>query len=130
MSTLSEAGSKELLAGFGVPFAPEIVAATADDAVDAADQLGYPVAAKLNGDAIAHKTERGLVRLGLADAGAVRRAADELLGAATAADGPVTVLVAPMVGGHRELITGLLRDPQFGPTVMLGVGGVLTEAAR
>ena len=40
----------------------------------------------------------------------------------------MTVLVAPMVGGHRELITGLLRDPQFGPTVMLGVGGVLTEA--
>ena len=62
--------------------------------------------AKLNGDAIAHKTERGLVRLGLADATAVRRAAGELLAAATPADGDVAVLVAPMVRGNRELIAG------------------------
>ena len=89
---------------------------------------GYPVVAKLNGDAIAHKTERGLVRLGLADADAVRRAAAELLAAATPDDGDVDVLVAPMVRGNRELIAGVLRDPQFGPTVMLGVGGILAEA--
>ncbi|MCU1455529.1 MAG: putative acyl-CoA synthetase, partial [Acidimicrobiales bacterium] len=69
--TLSEADSKTLLAGHGVPIAPERLAATPDDAVAAADALGYPVVAKLCGDSIAHKTERGLVRLGLADAGAV-----------------------------------------------------------
>ena len=84
--------------------------------------------AKLNGDAIAHKTERGLVRLGLADAAAVRQAAGELLAAATPDDGDVAVLVAPMIRGNRELIAGVLRDPQFGPTVMLGVGGILAEA--
>ena len=55
-------------------------------------------------------------------------AADELLAAATPDDGEVSVLVAPMVAGNRELIAGLVRDPQFGPTVMLGVGGILAEA--
>jgi acetyltransferase len=83
---------------------------------------------KLCGDAIAHKTERGLVRLRLGDAAAVDTAAAELLAAATADDGPVSLLVAPMIAGTREFIAGVVRDPQFGPTVMLGVGGVLAEA--
>ena len=126
--TLSETESKQLLAGYGVPIAPERLASSVDDAVAAADALGYPVVAKLNGDAIAHKTERGLVRLGLGDADAVRRAAGELLAAARPEDGDVDVLVAPMVRGNRELIAGVLRDQQFGPTVMLGVGGILAEA--
>ena len=126
--TLSEAESKLLLAAHGVPVLPERVATTPDDAVAAADELGYPVVAKLCGDAIAHKTERGLVKLRLHDADAVRRAATELLDAATTDDGAVGVLVAPMVSGNRELIAGLVRDPQFGMAVMLGVGGVLAEA--
>jgi acetyl-CoA synthetase (ADP-forming) len=126
--TLSEADSKELLAGFGLPIAPEVVAADPDAAVAAADGIGYPVVAKLCGDAIAHKSERGLVRLHLGDADAVRSAATELLAAATPDDGEVAVLVAPMVRGNREMIAGLSRDPQFGMTVMVGVGGVLTEA--
>ncbi|MET0146710.1 MAG: acetate--CoA ligase family protein [Ilumatobacteraceae bacterium] len=126
--TLSESHSKALLGAVGIALAPERIAATPADAVAAADEFGYPVVAKLNGDAIAHKTERGLVRLGLADAGAVERAATDLLAAATDADGAVGVLVAPMIKGNRELIAGVLRDPQFGPTVMLGVGGILAEA--
>ncbi|HSL59269.1 MAG TPA: acetate--CoA ligase family protein [Acidimicrobiales bacterium] len=126
--TLSEAESKRLLAAHGVPFAPEHVVPDAESAVAAADQIGYPVVAKLNGDRIAHKTERGLVRLGLGDAAAVRRAADELLAAATPDDGEVSVLVAPMLRGTRELIAGIATDPQFGPTVLLGLGGVLAEA--
>jgi acetate---CoA ligase (ADP-forming) subunit beta len=126
--TLSEARSKALLAPFGVPFPDELTAADPDDAVAAAERFGYPVVAKLNGDRIAHKTERGLVRLALSDAGAVRQAATELLGAATPDDGEVSVLVAPMLRATRELIVGLTRDPQFGMTVMVGVGGVLAEA--
>jgi acetyl-CoA synthetase (ADP-forming) len=86
------------------------------------------VVLKLNGDAIAHKTERGLVRLNVADAAAVEHAAAELLGAATPSDGPVDLLVAPMLRGNRELIAGLHHDPQFGSTVMLGIGGILAEA--
>ena len=126
--TLSEAESKVLLAAHGVPFAPERVVASAAEAVAAAEELGHPVVVKLNGDAIAHKTERGLVRLGLADAAAVEAAGAELLARATPADGEVSLLVAPMLRGNRELIAGLATDPQFGMTVMVGVGGILAEA--
>jgi succinyl-CoA synthetase beta subunit len=127
-TTLSEAASKELLGRYGVPMVAERLTDSADAAAEAADALGFPVVAKLCGDRIAHKTERGLVRLNLGDADAVHAAASELFAAATADDGPVQVLVAPMVKGTRELIAGLNDDPQFGMTVMLGVGGILAEA--
>jgi acetyl-CoA synthetase (ADP-forming) len=127
-TTLSEAASKRLLAGHGVPVPDERLVATAADAGVAAAEIGFPVVVKLCGATIAHKTERGLVRLNLATADAVRAAATELLAAATADDGDVEVLVAPMVRGSRELIAGLHSDPQFGMTVMLGIGGVLAEA--
>jgi acetyltransferase len=127
-TTLSERDSKALLAEYGVPIAPERVVDDPGAAGDAADELGYPVVVKLNGDAIAHKTERGLVKLRLSDRDAVEAAAAELLAAATPDDGAVSLLVAPMIAGHRELIAGVVRDPQFGPTVMLGVGGILAEA--
>ncbi|MBK9178190.1 MAG: acetate--CoA ligase family protein [Acidimicrobiales bacterium] len=127
-ATLSEADSKALLARHGVPVLDERVASTPAAAAEAAAAVGFPVVAKLCGDAIAHKTERGLVRLNLPDAGAVRAAAAELLAAATPDDGDVAVLVAPMVKGNRELIAGLHHDPQFGMTVMLGLGGILAEA--
>jgi succinyl-CoA synthetase beta subunit len=130
MPTLSEAESKRVLARAGVPVLDERVVATADEAATAADELGYPVVAKLCGDAIAHKTERGLVRLRLGSSDDVRTAAQELLDAATPEDGDVGVLVAPMVSGNRELIAGLHDDPQFGMTVMLGVGGILAEAVQ
>jgi len=128
MPTLSEAASKELLGRFGAPFPAEQVVASANGAVAAADALGYPVVVKLGGDAIAHKTERGLVRLAVGSAEQVRDAAEALLAAATPEDGEVHLLVAPMLRATRELIAGLHRDPQFGMTVMLGVGGVLAEA--
>ncbi|TMB77547.1 MAG: CoA-binding protein [Chloroflexi bacterium] len=126
--TLSEHASKALLAGYGVPVAREALAADAAAAALAAAEIGFPVALKLCGDAIAHKTERNLVCLGLADAGAVRAAAAELLALGRPDDGDVALLVAEMVRGRRELIAGVVRDPQFGPCVMLGVGGILAEA--
>ncbi|MEY3290046.1 MAG: hypothetical protein RLY19_137 [Actinomycetota bacterium] len=126
-STLSESDSKELLGAFGVPFAPEHRVNTSEEAAAAATQLGFPVVVKLGGDRIAHKTERGLVRLRLADAQAVLDASSDLLAAATKDDGEVHLLVAPMIAGTRELIAGMLVDPQFGPTVMLGIGGVMAE---
>ena len=108
--------------------ADEREVATAELAALAATEIGFPVVAKLCGDAIAHKTERGLVRLKLGSAQAVNEAAADLLAAARPEDGPVTVLVAPMVQGNRELIAGVVRDPQFGASVMLGIGGILAEA--
>jgi acetyl-CoA synthetase (ADP-forming) len=126
--TLSEPDSKALLADYGIPLVDERIVATPADAAAAAEALGFPVVAKLCGERIAHKTERGLVRLNLNDPGAVDAAASDLLAAARPDDGEVAVLVAPMVSGTRELIAGLSTDPQFGPTVMVGVGGVLAEA--
>ena len=125
--TMSEALSKQLLTPFGFPFAAEVVVSTAIEAGNAADAMGYPVVAKLNGDLIAHKTERGLVRLGLANRVAVEHAASELLSMATSDDGAVQLLIAKMINGSRELIVGMVRDPAFGKTAMLGVGGIFAE---
>jgi acetyl-CoA synthetase (ADP-forming) len=126
-STLSEADSKRLLARYGVPFAREQIVTTVTDAVAAARSIGFPVVAKLNGDGIAHKTERGLVKLNLSSAEAVQQAAAELLAAARPRDGAVSLLVAQQLRGSRELIAGVARDAQFGPVVMLGIGGVIAE---
>jgi len=128
MPTLSEADSKRLLASHGVLFPSEREVGSVSSAVAAARELGHPVVVKLGGAAIAHKTERGLVRLGLADDDEVADACTALLAAARPEDGEVHLLVAPMVTGNRELIAGLHRDEQFGMTVMLGVGGILAEA--
>jgi acetyl-CoA synthetase (ADP-forming) len=125
--TLSESDSADLVARYGVPVAPSRRAGTPADAVAAAEALGLPVVVKLHAPGLAHKSERRLVRLGLTDSAAVRAAATELLADAGDASG-ADLLVAPMVSGTRELVAGLHSDAQFGPTVMVGVGGVLTEA--
>ena len=127
-TTLSERASKALLAEYGVPLAPERLVRDADAAVAAAEDLGFPVVVKLNGDGITHKSERGLVRLAVSDPATVREASVDLLSRVRPEDGEVGLLVAPMIAGTRELIAGALRDPQYGPSVMLGVGGVLAEA--
>ncbi len=126
-TTLSEFASKELLRERGVAFASEQQVRDAEAAAQAAAEIRFPVVVKLCGDAIAHKTERDLVRLALADEAAVREAASELLAKATPEDGEVSLLVAEMVRGRRELILGLVRDEQFGPCVLLGLGGILAE---
>jgi succinyl-CoA synthetase beta subunit len=124
--TLSEHESKEILRAAGIAVPSEHLVETADAAAHAAATLGFPVALKLCGRSIAHKTERNLVRLGLRDADAVRDAGAALLGA-RGSDDDVRLLVCPMVHGRRELIAGLVRDPTFGPCVMLGVGGIFAE---
>ncbi len=128
--TLSEYDSKQLLREYGVATVSEHLAADADAAVARATQIGFPAVLKLCGAAIAHKTERDLVRLALVDAAAVRAAATELLARKRPGDGDAQLLVQAMVRGRRELIVGLVRDAQFGPCVMLGMGGILAEAMR
>src|SRR5213593_4869102 len=110
-TTLSEHASTQLLAAYSVPVAREMLASHPDGAVRAAETLGFPVVVKLCGDAVAHKTERQLVRLGLSDAGAVRVAAQELLALRRPEDGEVELLVAEQVRGRRELMAGVVRDP-------------------
>lgn len=128
MPTLSEAESKALLARHGIPVPAEELVDSAEEAAAAAERIGYPVVVKLCGRAIAHKTERGLVKLNLRDAAAVEAAASDLLAAARPEDGDVGLLVGVMVSGARELIAGFVRDDEFGPCVMLGIGGIFAEA--
>jgi acetyltransferase len=128
MTTLSELESKRRLGAHGVAFPAERSLTSPEAAAAAATEIGFPVVAKLNGDSIAHKTERGLVRLGLRTAEDVASAAEELLAAARPEDGEVSVLVAPMLSTVREFIAGVTVDDQFGPCVLFGVGGVLAEA--
>ena len=101
--TLSEAESKNLLGAFGIAFARESRAPDTQAALEAAADIGFPVALKLNGDTIAHKTERGLVRLGLSDSESLAEAAEALLALGRPEDGPVDLLVAEMVVVWRQL---------------------------
>jgi acetyl-CoA synthetase (ADP-forming) len=128
--TLSEHESKQLLADAGIPIPEQRLVSSADEAVSAAEELGYPVALKLCGRGIAHKTERNLVRLDVGSAEEVRDQAGQLLAERRPEDGDAGVLIQAMVSGRRELIAGLLRDPQFGPCVMFGLGGVFAELVK
>ena len=128
MGVLSEFESKRLLEHHGVAISRDALAHSADEAIAAAAEIGGPVAVKLCGRSLAHKSERGLVRLGLDTPEAVRAAANDLLTAVVVDDGEVALLVSEMVAGHRELIAGVAHTEQFGAALMLGLGGVLTEA--
>jgi acyl-CoA synthetase (NDP forming) len=123
---INEAEAKALLREFDVPVVPEAVAADAKEAVAAAGEFGYPVVVKGLGDALAHKTERGLVHLNLGAPQAVQNAVEAIR--ASAGDDLAGFVVQPQIQGKRELVAGLFRDPQFGPVVMFGIGGVFTEA--
>ena len=129
--TLSEAESRRLVTEHGVAVS-RFVTGGSTAAILAAmtdkEPLGYPLVAKLCGRRIAHKSERGLVRLQINDQQSLQAHCDELLAAAEPDDGDVELLVTSMAQGNRELIAGLHNDPQFGLVVMLGVGGVFAEA--
>jgi len=125
--TLSEHESKQLLADAGISIPDESLVSSAEEAAQAAERHGFPVALKLCGRGIAHKTERNLVRLDVSDAEEVRRHAEELLAERGPDESEAGVLVQAMVSGRRELIAGLLRDQQFGPCVMFGLGGIFAE---
>ncbi|MDD5711842.1 MAG: acetate--CoA ligase family protein [Smithellaceae bacterium] len=123
---LTEAQSKELLKHYGVPVVEEVVVTSVEDAVSQAGTMGYPLVVKGLGEKLTHKTERGLVKLNLQTAEAVRSAAEEIR--AAAGDDLEGFLLQPMLKGRREFVVGLFRDEQFGPVVMFGLGGVFTEA--
>lgn len=128
---LSELESKQVLAAYAIPTIDTRVAATAEEAVTAAEAIGYPVVLKLHSETITHKTDVGGVVLGLNSAAAVRRAFDAISTSVTAKAGAQHirgVTVQPMISrlGH-ELIIGSSVDPQFGPVLLFGWGGQLVE---
>ncbi|OPL12850.1 MAG: carboxylate--amine ligase [delta proteobacterium MLS_D] len=123
--TLSEHDSKLFLAEHGIPVTKEQVAVDEDEAAGIAGEMGYPVVLKGSGSELAHKTEMNLIALDLRTEQEVRDAFRRLTGHS---ETPVKeVLVQQMVKGDRELVVGLTRDPQFGPCVMFGLGGIFTE---
>jgi acetyltransferase len=127
---LSEHDSKQLLAHWSVRATREVRAARPEDAVEAAEQLGYPVVVKLDSPDIAHKTEAGVVRLGLAEPAQVAEAFAEVMTRARAFDPNARidgVLVQEMITNGVEVIVGVNIDAQLGPMLLLGVGGVLVE---
>ncbi|MEP6600073.1 MAG: GNAT family N-acetyltransferase [Actinomycetota bacterium] len=113
-----------LLIHYGIPVCPQRVVRGADDAAQAAAELGYPVALKVSGPGVVHKTDVGGVRLGIRDVAELRQAVANLTAAVPSASG---LIVQPMVAGGTEVIIGAVQDAQFGPLVMLGAGGVLAD---
>ncbi len=122
---LSEYESKRLLGLYGIPVTREKLSHSADEAVSAAGGLGFPVVLKACSPELMHKSEQGCIELNLRSEGDVRRAYERIIRSVDLElEG---VLVQEMVAGQRELVVGLNRDPQFGPCVMLGIGGMMTE---
>ena len=131
---LTEDESKDVLAAYGIPITQTVVAATADDAVAAADKIGYPVVVKLYSLTITHKTDVGGVHLNLTDADGVRDAFEQIRVSVTDKRGAEHfngVTVQPMINytGY-ELILGSSTDPQFGPVLLFGSGGQLVEIIK
>jgi acetyltransferase len=131
---LTEDESKELLAAYGIPITETVVAPTIDEAVAAADRIGYPVVVKLYSHTITHKTDVGGVQLNLKNADAVRHAYELIRDSVTEKKGAEHfegVTVQPMVNwtGY-ELIIGSSIDPQFGPVLLFGMGGQLVEVFK
>ncbi|WP_180901650.1 acetate--CoA ligase family protein [Martelella soudanensis] len=128
--SLSEYDAKEALRSYGLPMIGERLVHSADDAVAAAAEIGYPVVLKGLADGMEHKTEAGLVHLRLGDDRAVRDAFDDLaarLSGHTLNGRPAPCLIQKMVKGGVEVILGMQNDPDFGPMILVGVGGVMTE---
>jgi len=129
----TEVEAMTLLAETGLPMVPHRLARSADEAVEAAAALGFPVVAKIVSPDILHKTDIGGVKLNLADAKAVGDAFDAIMAAAKKAQPDAKldgIMIAPMVKGGVECIIGVHRDPVFGPTVLVGLGGVLVEVLK
>lgn len=125
--TLSESASKELLSRHGVPFGVEETVSTPSAARTWAMSHRAPFVVKANGALLAHKSERGLVRLNLGTDVDVERAGEEILEKIGPEDGEVSLTVAEMTIGRRELIVGTVRDPSLGPCLLIGTGGIFAE---
>ncbi len=127
---LSPEETEELLAAYGFPLAPSRTVSSAPEAIAASIELGYPVVLKVASEKISHKTDVGGVRVDLRNADEVGRAYQEMTTRLRRRDPGLRVRVQKLVQGGREVILGMSRDPQFGPLLMFGLGGVFVEVMR
>lgn len=124
---LSERASRTVLGAYGVPLVRTELTTNADEAGAAASRVGFPVVMKADVAGVAHKAAAGLVRVGIADETEARRAYRELVERAAANGQPARGVMVQATAKGVEVICGMRRDPQFGPVVLLGAGGTLTE---
>lgn len=131
--TLTEREAKEILSAYGVPVVNERLVHDAEEAVATAAAFGYPVALKVESPDLPHKTEAGVIRLDLKSATDVRAAYDAVMANARKVTPPPRingVLVQPMIPPGLEMMAGARIDPQFGPLIVVGLGGILVEVMK
>ena len=130
---LVERTAKHLLSMYGIPITPELLATNPDEAVEAAREIGYPVVLKIESPDITHKTDAGGVLLDLNNDDAVRTGFEQIMASARDYDADADlagVLVQQMAPPGREMIVGMTRDPDFGPAVAVGLGGIFVEVLK
>lgn len=125
---LSEYESKKLLSSYGIPVTKELLVHNPSELKEAVRQIGYPLVMKGCSSTLAHKTEQGLVFLDIRNDQEAEAAFQNAMARMTESDR--AVLVQELVRGRRELVAGMTRDPQFGPCVMFGLGGIFTEVLK
>jgi acyl-CoA synthetase (NDP forming) len=131
--TLTEREAKAVLAAYGIPTVPEQLVSSAEQAAKAAAGMGFPVALKVESPDIPHKTEAGVIRLNLTDDATTRQAFEAVMANARRAAPAARingVLVQPMIPAGIEIIIGGRIDPQLGPLILVGQGGVLVEVLQ
>ncbi len=132
-TVLTEIESKQILADAGIPVAIAQLAKTADEAAKLADKAGFPAVLKIVSPEITHKSDIGGVKLGLGSADEVKKAFEEIVTAAKKAEPKAHidgVAVQKMAPAGAEVIVGMSKDPQFGPVLMFGLGGIFVEVLK
>lgn len=132
-SSLSEHQSKALLNLYGIPVTREMVATTASDAVRFAGEIGFPVVLKVDSPDILHKSEANAIRVGVGSKEEIIQIYDELIENAAKYNPNARIngiLVQEMIQGGSEVIVGMSQDPQFGPTIAFGLGGIFVEILK
>lgn len=131
--TIGDSEARDILQAYGIRIPQSKLAATADEAVAIAQEIGFPVVMKIASPDILHKTDIGGVKVGLRSASDVRDAFDLLVYRATRFMPEARIwgcLIQQMITGGREVIIGMNRDPQFGPLLMFGLGGIYVEVLK
>jgi acyl-CoA synthetase (NDP forming) len=132
-SVLTEIESKQVLAAAGIPVAEATLAASAEEAAKVAAEAGFPVVLKIVSPDVTHKSDVGGVKIGLEDAAAVGAAYDDIIAAVKERQPKARiegVAVQAMARPGTEVIVGMSKDPQFGPVLMFGLGGIFVEVLK
>ncbi|MFP4573030.1 MAG: acetate--CoA ligase family protein [bacterium] len=127
---LTEYEAKQVLAAYDIPVTREILVQSSEGLKQAAQEIGFPLVLKACSADLAHKTEKNMVRVDLRSMDEAFAAFNEIIEQVGTQGEDSGVLVQEMISGKRELVLGMTRDPQFGPCVMFGLGGIFTEILK